>query len=108
MEGTDSHVATRTPKNDHNSDSDHPTHSSDTKTCDDELRESGTSFNLLIFNKKTPIFLAVLIGLKIVFIDIFVPLGAVCSDFWQVLTNMNQKICFNYQFQIDGKTKEHV
>ena len=100
MEGTDSHVATRTPKNDRKSDSDHPTHSTNTKTCDDKVRESVTSVNLLIFNSKTPIFLAVLIGLKIVFIDIFVPLGAVCSDFWQVLTNKNQKICFKYQFQI--------
>ena len=98
MEGTDSHVATRTPENDHKSDSDHPTHSTNTKTCDDEVRESVNSLNLLIFNSKTPIFLAVLIGLKIVFIDIFVPLGAVCSDFWQVLTNINQKYAFITNF----------
>ena len=84
MEGTDSHVTIRTPKNDHNSDFGHSADSSTTNTCDDNLRESESSVNLLIFNSKTPIFLGVLIGLKIVFIDIFVPLGAVCSDFWQV------------------------
>ena len=88
MVGTDCHVTIRTPKNDHNSDSDHPTDSSNTITCDDKLRESESSVNFLILDSKTPIFLLVLIGLKIVFIDIFVPFGAVCSDFWQVLNNI--------------------
>ena len=76
MESTDCQVTIRTPKNDHNTDCGHPADSSNTRTCDDELRNSESS--------RSEIFLAVLIGLKIVLIDIFVPLGAVCSDFWQV------------------------
>ena len=87
--GKDSHVTIETPKNDHNSDSDHATDSSNTKTSNDKPLESESSVSLLKLvldwcYSKTPIFLVVLIGLKIVFLDLFVPLGAVCSDFWQV------------------------